>query len=78
MLQTNSQEHSGIAAHRDRKSERALMRQLFLISYVPCLVAATVTRIAIHFDSQAVRPEQSVFAEARAAAYAAVGYAFQA
>ena len=65
-------------AQRDRQSERALMRQLFLISYPLCLIAATGKRIINHFDDGAIRPSQSVFAEARSSAYAAVGYAFQA
>lgn len=65
-------------AQRNRQSERALMRQLFLISYPLCLIAATTHRIVMHFDSQASRPDRSVFAEARASAYAAVGYAFHA
>ncbi|MCM2472486.1 hypothetical protein HGO38_03215 [Rhizobium sp. CG5] len=70
--------HETTDAERDRKSERALMRQLFLISYPLCLIAATGHRIAIQFDSHASRPDQSVFAEARSSAYAAVGYAFHA
>ncbi|SMC53323.1 hypothetical protein [Rhizobium sp. RU36D] len=65
-------------AERNRRSERALMRQLFLISYPLCLIAAITHRIALYFDSHASRPDQSVFAEARSAAYAAVGYAFHA
>ncbi len=63
---------------RDRRSERAQMRQLFLISYPFCLAAAIARRLAAQFDEGAPRPDQSVFAEARSAAYAAVGYAFHA
>ncbi|MGV8938194.1 MAG: hypothetical protein ACOH2J_13805 [Allorhizobium sp.] len=65
-------------AEQNRNSERALMRQLFLISYPLCLIAATTARIALQFDSHAPPSEQSVFAEARSSAYAAVGYAFHA
>jgi hypothetical protein len=54
------------------------MRQLFLISYPFCLAAAIARRLAAQFDEGAPRPDQSVFAEARSAAYAAVGYAFHA
>jgi len=75
---TNTSYKASLDAQRTRQSERALMRQLFLISYPLCLMAATARRVSIHFDSAAKRPEQSVFADARAAAYAAVGYAFQA
>ncbi|MBB1251227.1 hypothetical protein [Rhizobium sp. G21] len=63
---------------RERRSERAQMRQLFLISYPFCLAAAIAKRLAAQFDEGAARPDQSVFAEARSAAYAAVGYAFHA
>ena len=65
-------------AERNRQSERALMRQLYLISYPLCLIAATGKRITGHYDGRAGEPDQSVFAEARASAYAAVGYAFHA
>lgn len=65
-------------AQRNRQSERTLMRVLFLVSYPLCLIAATTARIAMQFDSRVVRPDQSVFAEARSSAYAAVGYAFHA
>ncbi|MBO3761752.1 hypothetical protein J5J10_21820 [Ciceribacter sp. L1K23] len=77
MLPTNKYSAPSHAL-RDRQSERALMRQLFLISYPLCLIAATSHRIALHFTAGSTRPEQSVFAEARSAAYAAVGYAFHA
>ena len=63
-------------AERNRQSERARMRQLFLISYPLCLIAATGRRISGHHEKPAGLPGQSVFAEARSSAYAAVGYAF--
>ncbi len=61
---------------RDLKSERTEMRMLFLISFPVCLIAVTANRIAHSLDKAAARPAQSIFAEARASAYAAVGYAF--
>lgn len=64
--------------HRDRKDERILMRQLFLITYPLCLMAAMTTRIAELFGTHHAQHDQSIFAEARSAAYAAVGYAFHA
>lgn len=77
MLSTNRLKATS-DAERNRQSERALMRQLFLISYPLCLIAATTHRIALHFGSGSTPPEQSIFAEARSSAYAAVGYAFHA
>jgi hypothetical protein len=62
--------------HRDRQADRAAMHRLFLISYPLCLIAATSRRITGRFDDRQRRPDQSVFAEARSSAYAAVGYAF--
>ena len=64
--------------HRDRDSERATMGRLFLLVYPLCLAVAMATRIGRMFRRGADRPAQSVFAEARASAHAAVGYAFHA
>lgn len=66
----------GHGAARDRQLERAEMRLIFLISYPLCLVAAMAGRITHVFDRQAARPVQSIFAEARSSAHAAIGYAF--
>jgi hypothetical protein len=73
---STTRDRSPSDVHRDRQAERALMRQLFLISYPLCLIAATSRRITRHSDDRQSRPDQSVFAEARSSAYAAVGYAF--
>ena len=70
--------HSADRRHRDRNDERLLMRQLFLITYPLCLVAAATSRLIGLFGEQQQKHDQSIFAEARSAAYAAVGYAFHA
>jgi hypothetical protein len=54
------------------------MRRLYLLLYPLCLLAAVTSRLAGHAEDAAQRPAQSVFAEARSAAYAAAGYAFHA
>lgn len=66
----------GHGAARDRQLERAEMRLVFLISYPLCLVAAMAGRITHAFNRRATRPAQSIFAEARSSAHAAIGYAF--
>ncbi|OYQ34260.1 hypothetical protein CHU95_12515 [Niveispirillum lacus] len=66
----------GHGAARDRQLERAEMRIVFLISYPLCLAAAIAGRITHLSDRQAKRPVQSIFAEARSSAHAAIGYAF--
>lgn len=63
---------------RDRQSERQNMRRLYLLLYPLCLFAAVTSRLSGHAEDAGQRPEQSVFAEARSAAYAAAGYAFHA
>ncbi|QLF68479.1 hypothetical protein FE840_002340 [Peteryoungia desertarenae] len=70
--------HSADRRHRDRSDERMLMRQLFLITYPLCLASAVASRTMSLFSPHAAKHDQSVFAEARSAAYAAVGYAFHA
>ncbi|MFB2552380.1 hypothetical protein [Ensifer soli] len=64
--------------HIDRRAERHEMRQLFLISYPLCLAAALARRGAALATGRSATSGQSVFAEASASAYAAVGYAFHA
>jgi hypothetical protein len=63
---------------RDRQSERQNMQRLYLLLYPLCLFAAVTSRLSGHAEDAGQRPEQSVFAEARSAAYAAAGYAFHA
>ncbi|THV23783.1 hypothetical protein [Peteryoungia ipomoeae] len=63
---------------RDRQAERQNMRRLYLLLYPLCLFAAVASRLTGHAEDATQRPAQSVFAEARSAAYAAAGYAFHA
>ncbi|MBC2771964.1 hypothetical protein H6M51_03775 [Rhizobium sp. AQ_MP] len=63
---------------RDRQSERQNMRRLYLLLYPLCLFAAVASRLTGHAGDTTQHPAQSVFAEARSAAYAAAGYAFHA
>ncbi|MGL3608581.1 hypothetical protein ACSV9I_18855 [Rhizobium sp. G187] len=73
--QTNPHERR---THEDRQSERVNMRRLYLLMYPLCLMAAVAARLTDHSDAATAKPAQSIFAEARASAYAAAGYAFQA
>lgn len=66
----------GHGGARGRQLERAEMRLVFLISYPLCLAAAIAGRITHLFDRAGTRPAQSIFAEARSSAHAAIGYAF--
>ena len=66
----------GHGSARDRRLERTEMRLVFLISYPLCLVAAMTGRITHAFNRRAAGPAQSIFAEARSSAHAAIGYAF--
>lgn len=61
---------------RDRQAERQNMRRLYLLLYPLCLFAALASRLTGHAEDAS--PAQTVFAEARSAAYAAAGYAFHA
>ena len=54
------------------------MLLLYVLSYPPCLIAAVVGRIGELFGERRPRLRESVFAEAKSAACAAVGYAFRA
>lgn len=66
----------GHGAARGRQLERAEMRLVFLISYPLCLAATMAGRTTRVFHRSAARPAQSIFAEARSSAHAAIGYAF--
>lgn len=62
---------------RDHRSERRLMQFLIVLSYPPCLMAAVAGRLGHIFENGRAPAGESVFAEARSAACAAVGYAFR-
>ncbi|MEI2387879.1 hypothetical protein [Breoghania sp. JC706] len=62
--------------HRERASERLMMRRLFFVVYPLCLAVVTVTRLGKLLAPRDGTIEGSVFAEARASAYALLGYAF--
>lgn len=66
----------GHGAAKDHQVERAEMRLIFLISYPLCLVAAMAGRVTRASDRGGLPPKQSIFAEARSSAHAAIGYAF--
>lgn len=77
-MHQNSAAGAAGSFHVDRRAARHEMRQLFLISYPLCLAAALARRGLAFAKGHGGPSEQSVFAEARASAYAAVGYAFHA
>ena len=64
--------------HDDHRAERRLMLFLFVLSYPLCLIAAVAGRIGEFFGKARIHIRESVFAEAKSAACAAVGYAFRA
>ncbi|TYC61784.1 hypothetical protein FMN50_05825 [Rhodobacterales bacterium] len=67
-----------ISRHQARESERLMMKRLFLVVFPICLTATALTRLVRVFGPRDGTVEGSVVAEARAAAYAALGYAFHA
>lgn len=71
MTEATSAPRKGKLSAQDRLEYRAL----FALAFAPCLAAATWQRL---FPSGMNRSPQSgsVFAEAKSAAHAAVGYAF--
>ncbi|MFP1633794.1 hypothetical protein ACLB6G_18845 [Zhengella sp. ZM62] len=64
--------------HDDHRAERRLMLFLYCLSYPLCLIAAVAGRTGAFFGKAGMRVRESVFAEAKSAACAAVGYAFRA
>ncbi|WP_127596903.1 hypothetical protein [Nitratireductor alexandrii] len=62
--------------HRERESERQMMKRLFFIVFPLCLAAVALARVIQVFGPRDGTVEGSVFAEAKASAYAALGYAF--
>ena len=71
MTETSSTARKGKLSAQDRLEYRAL----FALAFLPCLAAASWQRL---FPSGLNRAPQAgaVFAEAKSAAHAAVGYAF--
>ncbi len=59
-------------------SDRLLYATLLALSFPLCLIAAVVARLVSGIGHHTGRSSQSIFAEAKSAAYAAVGYAFHA
>ncbi len=68
-MQMNST-HGSVRSGRSR--DRIEYRALVALSYLPCLAVALASRLSGNDGGG-----QSVFAQARAAAHAAIGYAFQ-
>lgn len=59
-------------------ADRLLYVTLFAVSYPLCLLVAITNRLTGIFGHDAMEKSQSVFAEAKSAVHAAVGYAFHA
>lgn len=59
-------------------SDRVLFATLLAISYPLCLMVAVSHRLTGILGHKAMETTQGVFAEAKSAAHAAVGYAFHA
>ena len=68
---------AGHARHIDA-GDRMVYGLLLTISFPVCLAVAILRRSVGMFRTQPPSSGESVFAEARSAAYAAVGYAFHA
>ncbi|NBN63126.1 hypothetical protein GWI72_00245 [Microvirga tunisiensis] len=77
MLSTTDQERM-TSRHKERQLERQTMKRLFLVVFPLCFVAVALTRLITVFGPRDAVAEGSVFAEAKASAYAALGYAFNA
>ena len=71
--------HDGTAASRDHRADLLLMRLLLVVCYPPCVLAETARRTTALLRQRAPGGTgRSIFAEAKSAAHAAVGYAFHA
>jgi hypothetical protein len=68
---------AGHARHADA-NDRMVFGLLLAISYPICLAVAILRRLTGMFREQPPYSGESVFTEAKSAAYAAVGYAFHA
>lgn len=75
MLST-TQDTGPARRYQARQSERLMMKRLFIVVFPLCLASTALTRIVRVFGPRDGTVEGSVIAEARASAYAALGYAF--
>ncbi|MEE4014878.1 hypothetical protein V1T76_22625 [Roseibium sp. FZY0029] len=64
--------------HQERRSEKLMMKRLFIVVFPLCLAVVVLARVVQIFGPRDGTVEGSVFAEAKASAYAALGYAFHA
>lgn len=76
MVLTPMQPNAPRTRHAEREADRLMMKRLFILVYPLCLAAIALTRIVTVFAARDAKAEGTVFAEARASAYAALGYAF--
>lgn len=76
MVSTTRHEHVARDRYQEREAERVMMKRLFLLVFPLCLTTIALTRISTVFSARDARAEGSVFEEAKASAYAALGYAF--
>lgn len=76
MVSTTHQEQVVRNRYQEREADRLMMKRLFFLVFPICFVAIALVRISTVFSARDGRAEGSVFAEAKASAYAALGYAF--
>ena len=76
MVSTTHQEQVVRSRYQEREADRLMMKRLFFLVFPICFVAIALVRISTVFSARDGRAEGSVFEEAKASAYAALGYAF--
>ncbi len=77
MISTTRNGPEGSRRQQERQSQKLLMKRLFLLVFPFCLATAILGRIGRIFGPHE-GTSQSAYAEAKASAYAALGYAFHA
>ncbi|GAA0787180.1 hypothetical protein E1180_16275 [Roseibium denhamense] len=77
MISTTHTGPGGSRRQQERESQRLLMKRLFLLVFPFCLASTILGRIGRIFGPHE-GTTQSAYAEAKASAYAALGYAFHA
>ncbi|CTQ71894.1 hypothetical protein [Roseibium alexandrii] len=77
MISTSHTEQAFSRRHQERESQRVLMKRLFLLVFPFCFMTTILGRIGRIFGAHE-GTTQSAYAEAKASAYAALGYAFHA